>query len=282
MEIVDSQAHIWAEETPARPWPPAANGLRPAPHHPAPITAESLLAEMRKAGVDRCILVPPSWEGDRNDVAAAAVERYPDRFRYIGRLDLQSAGAREWIANWRANPGMLGLQLTFQAPLFQQPLLDGEIDWVWSAAEQADLPLTIYIPLELLHIIGGVARAHPRLKLIINHYSLAGHARDEAAFARIGELLALAECPNVSVKASCLPFYTTQHYPFPLLHKYIRQGFDAFGPRRFFWGTDFSRLPCPYREGVTLFTEELPWLRGDDLAWVMGRGIRECLGWRDA
>jgi hypothetical protein len=28
-----------------------------------------------------------------------------------------------------------------------------------------------------------------------------------------------------------------------------------------------------------MFTEELPWLRGDDLEWVMGRGICEWLGW---
>ena len=28
-----------------------------------------------------------------------------------------------------------------------------------------------------------------------------------------------------------------------------------------------------------MFTEELPWLAGDDLAWVMGRGICEWLGW---
>jgi predicted TIM-barrel fold metal-dependent hydrolase len=281
LEIVDSQVHIWAAETPERPWPAAADGMRPAAHRPTPITAESLLGEMQAAGVDRCIVVPPSWEGDRNDVVAAAAQRYPDRYRYIGRLDLKSPDARGWIANWRQNTGMLGLQLTFQAPLFWQPLVDGELDSVWPAAEQAGLPLTIYIPLRLLPLIREVARKHPRLTLVINHYSLAGRERDDAAFAMFEELLALAAFPNVSVKASCLPFYTTQPYPFPFLQEYIRRGFDAFGPRRFFWGTDLSRLPCSYRQGVTLFTEELPWLKGSDLEWVMGRGIRGCLGWRD-
>ena len=28
-----------------------------------------------------------------------------------------------------------------------------------------------------------------------------------------------------------------------------------------------------------MFTEELPWLAGDDLAWVMGRGVCEWIGW---
>jgi len=38
-------------------------------------------------------------------------------------------------------------------------------------------------------------------------------------------------------------------------------------------------MPCTYRECVSLFTEELPWLKGDDLEWVMGRGVCEWLGW---
>ena len=50
--------------------------------------------------------------------------------------------------------------------------------------------------------------------------------------------------------------------------------------RRMFWGTDLSRLPCTYRQGVTMFTEELPWLKGEDLEWVMGRGVCEWLGWK--
>ena len=32
-------------------------------------------------------------------------------------------------------------------------------------------------------------------------------------------------------------------------------------------------MPCTYRECVSLFTEELPWLKGEDLEWVMGRGV---------
>jgi hypothetical protein len=31
---------------------------------------------------------------------------------------------------------------------------------------------------------------------------------------------------------------------------------------------------------VTLFTEELPWLKGRDLELVMGRGVCDWLGWK--
>jgi predicted TIM-barrel fold metal-dependent hydrolase len=66
MKIVDAQVHIWAANTPERPWP-----ARAEPHR-APLGKEELLAEMDKAGVDGVVIVPPSWEAERCRLAATA------------------------------------------------------------------------------------------------------------------------------------------------------------------------------------------------------------------
>jgi predicted TIM-barrel fold metal-dependent hydrolase len=92
-------------------------------------------------------------------------------------------------------------------------------------------------------------------------------------------LLALAKRPNIAVKASAVTDYSSEPYPFPILHGYLRQVFDAFGPKRIFWGSDISRVRHPYRQMITLFTEELAWLGEDDKAWIMGRGLCEWLNW---
>jgi predicted TIM-barrel fold metal-dependent hydrolase len=127
-------------------------------------------------------------------------------------------------------------------------------------------------------LIGEVAARHPGLPLVIDHLAMAA-GKDAEAFAGLDEVLALARYPNVAVKASALPCYTGEPYPFAGLHGYIRRVFDAFGPRRTFWGTDWTRLPCTWREAIDLFTVELPWLRGDDLELVMGRALCDWLGW---
>lgn len=75
-----------------------------------------------------------------------------------------------------------------------------------------------------------------------------------------------------------MPSLSTQPYPFRDLHPHIRTLVDAFGPQRTFWGTDLTRMPCTYYECITLFTEHLPWLQGEELEWVMGRGICRWLG----
>ena len=99
--------------------------------------------------------------------------------------------------------------------------------------------------------------------------------QDEEAFRDLDKLLAMARRPNVAVKASALPCYTTDPYPYRRLHPYIRRVYDAFGPQRMFWGSDMSRLPCTYRQAITMFTEEMPWFSTDDLDWIMGRGLSE-------
>jgi len=81
MLIVDSQVHIWGANTPARPWPARAH-----PHRETPVGHEEMLSLMDAAGVHRAVIVPPSWEGDRNDLALAAAQAPSQVFRGGGRV----------------------------------------------------------------------------------------------------------------------------------------------------------------------------------------------------
>jgi hypothetical protein len=131
--------------------------------------------------------------------------------------------------------------------------------------------------------LGRIAERHPGLKLHIDHHGRGGgggSGTDDAAFANLGDMLALAKYPNVAVKLSGAPSYSSEPYPYRNIHKYIRQIFDAFGPQRSFWGTDITRMPCSYRQCVTMFTEELPWLYGRDKELVMGDAICDWIGWK--
>jgi predicted TIM-barrel fold metal-dependent hydrolase len=268
MLIVDAQVHIWGANTPERPWPTG----RSAPHRPQPFSKDDLLKEMDAAGVARVVIVPPSWEGDRNDLALEAARLHPERFAAMGR---PPAAARS-LSDWRDQPGMLGLRVTSNTAE-AQALFDDPAGWVWNEAERAGLPVMVS-PSGLLPQVDRIAAHHPELKLVIDHLALL-RAKDNAAFDDLPKLLRLARLPNVAVKASALPAYSSHDYPYYNLHPYLRRVFDAFGPRRMFWGTDLTRLPCTYRQAITLFTEELPWLPTADQEWVMGRAICDWLGW---
>jgi predicted TIM-barrel fold metal-dependent hydrolase len=277
--IVDAQVHIWGADTLERPWP-AGNARRA--HRQTPFSKDDLLAEMAAAGVDRAVIVPPSWEGDRNDLALAAAQTHPDKFAVMGRppLDVLKPGGADPHAldRWRDQPGMLGIRVTTAGAGARELFTAPESDWLWQAAERAGLPAMVSIP-GLLPELGRLAERHPGVRFVIDHLALVRDAKDEAAFGNIANLVALARYSNVAAKASALPRYSSEAYPYRRLHPCLKQVFDAFGPHRFFWGTDMTGIPCSYRQAVTLFTEELPWLQGEDLKLVMGRGLCDWLGW---
>ena len=274
--IVDSQVHIWGENTPERPWPKqdAENLAQRA----RAFQLADLQAEMRAAGVDRAVIVPPTWEGLRNDLALDAARRHPDRFVVMGRIAVQDPKAPDDFASWKQHPEIKGLRLGFHTTALKPLLTEGKADWVFAAAEKAQMPAMVLIPGDMA-AFRAIAERHPGLKLIVDHMGIPRGGKGDAAFTHIDDLCALARLPNVSVKLTSAPSYALDPYPHRGLHPYLRRLYDAFGPRRLYWGSDLTRMPCSYALCVRMFTEELRWLTGEDLEWIMGRAICELIGW---
>ena len=283
--VTDSQVHVWEAHRPDRPWDPeeadkpvfvSTTGAHA--HRAEPIGSDEMVSLMDEAGVARAIIVPPSPVGDDNLTALEAAARYPQRFRVMGRFNPHADGARDRLETWLAQPFMSGIRMTFHKPKWGVWLDDGSIEWFWTACERLGIPVMLLVP-RRLDAVAKIARAHPGLTLIIDHMGRRSDLRDDACFADLDELLALAACPKVAVKVSSAPCYTTAPYPFSNLTPYLRRIFDAFGPHRCFWGSDMSRLPCSYSAAVDHFARELEFLRGEDLALVMGGALSQALRW---
>ena len=106
------------------PWVPGAK-----PQLPEPFTIEKLVPMMDDAGVDRAVIVPPSWPGDRNDYALEAAKRYPNRFAVMGRIPLQNPQSAALLPKWKEQPGMLGVRVIFNNDVTIPWLTDGTADW---------------------------------------------------------------------------------------------------------------------------------------------------------
>ena len=270
MKIVDAQVHIWSQTV----TPPSGKHRKVSK-----VSAEDMLMEMDEAGVDAALIHPPvSWDPTSNDLAIEAARKHPERFAVMGQFDPRNPANRKLIHGWRDQPGMKGLRWSLLQPEEQKLLHEGALDWIWPAAEKEGLPVAMMGGI-FLDQFRSIAERHPHLKLILDHCGLNRHGQDEAAFIHLDELVALAKLPNVAVKATGAPHYSTQPYPFRNIQDGLHRIFDAFGPQRFFWGTDITRMPCSYRQCVTFFTEELPWLKGKDQELVMGRAVCEWIGW---
>ena len=273
--ITDAQVHIWNPETPERPWPKGDN--RAAPHLPDGLTAERFIAEMDSAGVDRAVIVPPSWVGETNVEALAAAAKYPDRFAVMGRFDPLRPDASAALETWKQQPGMLGIRMTLFRG-FAAWLEDGTLDAFWPACERLGIPVMVLTPASAGRL-EPVAKRHPGLTLIMDHMAADLSATGADAFRTIDQLLALSKYPRVFVKVSSAPCFSAEPYPFADIEPYLRQIYDAFGARRLMWGADFSRLTSTYSECLEHFRSGLAFLSDDDKEWVLGRALAETLGW---
>ena len=270
MLTVDAQVHIWGSGKPTNP-----------NHRQVPVfSKDDLLKEMDEAGVNAALIHPPaSWDPDANELAVEAARQHPNRLAILGNFPLDKPESRALIDGWKRRPGMLGLRFTFLQPHQKTWPTDGTIDWLWPAAERAGIPVALLAG-EFLPKVGQVAERHPGLKLIIDHLGRPSGTKDDAAWDNLDEMLALARHPNVAIKATGAPSYSSEAYPYRNIHVHLRRIYEAFGPARMFWGTDITRMPCSWRQCVTMFTEELPWLSGRDLELVMGGAVCEWVDWK--
>jgi predicted TIM-barrel fold metal-dependent hydrolase len=275
MLVTDAQVHLWESERPERPWPkPQA---RP-PHRPNGFSAEEMLAEMDTAGVDRAIIVPPTWAGDSNDWALDMASRYPARFAVVGRFDARAPDAQRQLAGWLQNTHMLGVRMSFHVKPFIDWLDDGSLDWFWAECASLALPVMALVPGNVGRLRPVLMR-HPELRILIPHMGCPLDIRGSAAFAGIEELLDLAGYPNVTVMVSSAPCFSNQPYPFGDVHPYLRRIYDVYGPRRMLWGADLSRLTSSYSECLDLFRHALDFLSDADKGWILGRALAEALNW---
>ena len=229
-------------------------------------------------GVQRTVCVPPTWEGYSNEESLKAARLHPDRFAVMGRIAVYKPESRTLLAGWKNQPGMLGIRIAFHQGRSKLWLEDGTADWLWDAAERYNVPIMAFAP-DAVPKLGEVAERHPGLRLIVDHMGLSSALRGKSLEPAVADLIKLARFGNLAVKVSALPCYVDEPYPFPTLHPLIHRVVDAFGSQRSFWGTDLSHLTCPYKQCLTLFTEELKFLSASDKEWIMGRGIAEWINW---
>jgi predicted TIM-barrel fold metal-dependent hydrolase len=274
MIVTDVQVHLWEPESPDKPWPPFSR----KPHKPNGFGVDEMLAEMKTAGVDRAVIVPPTWTGDSNDYALDIAKRHPERFAVVGRFNPKAPDASAQLDNWLNAPHMLGVRMSFHVKPYVDWLDDGSLDWFWAKCERAKIPVMALLP-GMVRKLRPVVERHPDLKVLIPHMGCVLDQHGAEAFRDIEELVALAKHPNVVVNVSSAPCFSNEPYPFHDLHTFLHRIYDAYGPRRMLWGADLSRLTSSYRECLELFSHALDFLTAPDKEWILGKTLAEVLNW---
>lgn len=261
--IVDSHVHVWRND-PKFPW--AADWKDPPKEDATP---ETLLALMQQHGVERTVIVHVIYYRWDCRYSAAAVNAHPQKFMGVCRIDPQSAAATAELDRWVAE-GLRGVRLSpGNGPEGDWIRDRQQIDKICVRAAELKVPLCVLCGTSRLPDVEAIIdRQGERLDVCIDH--MADCPIDQPD--ELKKLLALARYPRVYVKLSHLWMLSREEYPYRDTHDQVRRLYDAFGPQRLMWGTDWPVVDqyCGYGRALALYRDEIKFFTDDDRKWILG------------
>jgi len=191
--IMDAQTHIWS-------------GGKPSPtHRQEPFLVTDLLQQLDGAGVNRAIIVTPSWNPNGNELPLEAAKTYPDRLAVMGLYDTNSKPDVAQIQAWKSRQGMLGLRLFLGSPQGKAWFTDVSSDWLWPELQRNQIPLMLFAG-GMMPDVAKIAAKYPDLKICLDSFGAPAGIVGVQAFDNYDQVLALAKFKNVSIKPVSLPF----------------------------------------------------------------------------
>ncbi len=208
---------------------------------------EVILFQMNSNRVDKATLVQYMGQTDNRYIIECA-RRFPRRFCPIVIVDTDRTDAPETLKKW-AKEGAEGIRLSATTRSPGNDLLA-----IWRTCAELNIPVSCpgyeeeFASDEFRELI----EALPNVTIILEHL---GHPqRDEPPpYATYRRIVALADYPNTYIKVGGLgetcdrPTPFRQPFPFETVPPFIQMAYEAFGPSRMMWGSDYP--PCSHREG---------------------------------
>jgi L-fuconolactonase len=275
MPVIDSQVHVYAANTPARPW-------HSTPNWPDHVTGDEMAVAMDAVSVDGAIFISSfSMYQYDSSYAVEVQQAHPSRFGLVKPVNPGDPAVADVIAEWKKTPGTVGIRI-MMTPEAERDPTDPGLDVILREAVRHDFPVNM---LSWGNIDAGIAVVdrHPDTRFIIDHLSILQPRTPPAApepWADLPKVLELAKRPNAVIKISGACTLSHEPYPFPDIWDPLARVFDAWGLDRCLWGTDWTRAfaVVNYEQAVESFrlTDRLS---DSDRKVLMGGACAKAYGW---
>ena len=143
---------------------------------------------------------------------------------------------------------------------------------LWRRCQELKASMNILTVTGRLPDIAALAEKFPDLTVVIDHMADCPADRPD----ELRKLLALARYPQVFVKVSHTWSVSKMPYPYPDAQQQVQRLYDAFGPQRLMWGTDWPIVEahCGYAKALAMVRDEMKFLTEEDKSWMLSRTIQ--------
>jgi len=269
--IIDPHLHVWSDDEERYPFPggkpPEGGG-----------SVELLNETMSSAGVDKAVIVQPKQSLFDNRYVADCLEQFPGKFAAVGLVDPTTPDAPDRLEELVVEHGFGGMRLHLGRYGPPSVLAAPDQNPLWQMAEKLGACILLLGYEEEYAALEPIVSRFPQVNVVFDHLA-AVPANEVAPYPLLNILLRFAQYPNVYVKVSNVCHRSEEPYPhrdtFPMIH----QVYDAFGPERLMWGSDFPHVIRPgatgYVESLDLIRKEIDFFTEEDLEWILCKTIQK-------
>ena len=229
------------------------------------VTAEDLISEMDRQGVEKAVLLQGNYYGFQNLASWEAMQKYPNRLTGAAMYDPYARGkeeVREHLFERLGFPAVKfecsvgsGLMALHPELRFDDPVMDDAIGYAAEHGQVIILDIGKCLsPSWQIEAVRKEILKYPGASFVLCHL-LAPAAKDGAVWKQAMERLAL---PNVSMDLSSLPHnLRPDDYPWPRTRQWLREARDILGAERMIFGTDYPSAlkEAPYEHYVNYILE---------------------------
>ena len=260
--IVDTHLHVWSSD------------YETYPMHGGKTVAEDgsvelLNAKMDEAGVDKAVIVQPIHYLFDNRYVRDTLKRFPGKFAAIGLANQFETDAVDRLRALVTESGFSGLRIHLSRPDHPSAWAGRDQDSIWEKAAELEASFISHGPSMMYPYIEPIIARHPQVPIALDHNGGAPRIEDPP-YSGMQPVLDFAKYPNVYVKL--IPHKEREPYPYRDSHDAFKRIYDAFGPQRLMWGTNFPGVEreTKYKPALEMFQEHIDWLSADDKRWILG------------
>ncbi len=269
---VDTHVHIWTDDFEKYP---LAQGFSREEMAPRVFSCDDILRHAKPHGVNRVVLVQMSYYGSDNSYMLDAIRLRPEVFAGVAVVDWNGSDPEEKMLRL-AQHGVRAFRI-FPQNVPAETCLEGEgLNRMFRFAAKENLVLCLLINPEALPAVRRRCENFPDTPVVIDHLARLGMA-GPVTENDLQALCALARYPRVKVKVSAFYALGNKKPPHLDLAPLIQRVYEAFGPRRFMWGSDcpFQVQSETYADSISLVRDRLDFLSTADKEWILSRAAEE-------
>ena len=274
--IVDSHLHVWSADLERYP---VAEGREPREAAPVELLNENMAA----AGVDQAVIVQAIGYMHDNRYVADCLRRFPGRFAGTALIDQKAPDAPEVLEKLVREDGFSGLRIHLASRVDHPSLwATPDQDPLWKKAEEVGASMTLYGPASHLEVVEPIVARFPGVSIVLDHVGGVPREDDPEHDRLFDYVVGFARYEQVHVKFTPQPHRSQEPFPHRDTFDLYRRLFDAYGPRRVMWGTNFPGVlgSTWYGPALELFQRHLEFLTDEDRRWLLGETAREVFNLR--